>query len=88
MGLVHTTRYLDFPHDSWKQISVNPTVFETIIDNAVLEICNTSHKEQKLIFKKGGELELTIYNSNFNLLKFSEIPEPLFKLVYISAAKS
>ena len=59
MGLVYTTRYLDFSHDSWKQISVNPTVFETIVDNAVLEICNTSNKEQKLIFKKGGRINYT-----------------------------
>ena len=33
MGLLYTTRYLDFPTDSWKQVSVNPTIFEVINDS-------------------------------------------------------
>ena len=57
MGLIHTTRYLDFPTNSWKQISVNPTIFEVISNNAVLEIYDTSHKEKKLTFRKGSKLK-------------------------------
>jgi len=57
MGLIHTTRYLDFPTNSWKQISVNPTIFEVISNNAVLVIYDTSHKEKKLTFRKGSEIK-------------------------------
>ena len=57
MGLVHTTHYLDFPSESWKLVSNNPTIFETVVDNVVLEIRDTSHREQKLVFKKGGRIE-------------------------------
>jgi len=57
MGLVHTIRYLDFSSESWKLVSNNPTIFETIVDNVVLEIRDISHKENKLVFKKGGKIE-------------------------------
>ena len=57
MGLVHTIRYLDFSSESWKLVSNNPTIFETVVDNVVLDIRDTSHKENKLIFKKGGKIE-------------------------------
>jgi len=36
MGLVHTVHYLDFSSESWKLVSNNPTIFETIADNVVL----------------------------------------------------
>ena len=57
MGLVYTVQYLDFSSESWKLISNNPTIFETIVDNVVLEIRDTSHRENKLVFKKGGKIE-------------------------------
>jgi len=57
MGLVHTVHYLDFSSESWKLISNNPTIFEAIVDNVVLEIRDMSHKENKLVFKKGGKIE-------------------------------
>ena len=57
MGLIHTTRYLDFPTNSRKQISVNPTIFEVISNNAVLVIYDTSHKEKKLTFRKGSKIK-------------------------------
>ena len=57
MGLVHTVQYLDFSSESWKLISNNPTIFEAIVDSVVLEIRDTSHKENKLVFKKGGKIE-------------------------------
>ena len=56
MGLIHTTRYLDFPTDSWKQISVNPTIFEVISDSTVLKIYDTSSKERSLAFRKGAKI--------------------------------
>jgi len=57
MGLVHTIHYLDFSSESWKLISNNPTIFEAIVDNVVLEIRDTSLKENKLVIKKGGKIE-------------------------------
>ena len=57
MGLIHTVHYLDFSSESWKLVSNNPTIFETIVDNVVLEIRDISHRENKLVFKKGGKIE-------------------------------
>jgi len=57
MGLVHTVHYLDFSSESWKLVSNNPTIFEAIVDNVVLEIRDISHRENKLVFKKGGKIE-------------------------------
>ena len=57
MGLVHTTHYLDFPSESWKIVSNNPTIFETVVDNVVLDVRDTSHREHKLVFKKGSKIE-------------------------------
>jgi len=56
MGLLYTTRYLDFPTDSWKQTSTNPTIFEVISDSVILKIYDTSSKERKLTFKKGAKI--------------------------------
>ena len=57
MGLVHTVHYLDFSSESWKLVSNNQTIFETIVDNVVLEIRDTSHRDNKLVFIKGGKIE-------------------------------
>ena len=57
MGLFHTTHYLDFPSEFWRLVSNNPTIFETLVDNVVFEIRDISHKEHKLVFKKGGKIE-------------------------------
>ena len=56
MGLIHTTCYLDFPIDSWKQISVNPTIFEVISDSISLKIYDISSKERKLALRKGAKI--------------------------------
>ena len=57
MGLIHTMRYLDFPTDSWKQISVNPTIFEVISNGTVLEIYDVSLKVRKLTLRKGAKIK-------------------------------
>ena len=57
MGLLHTMRYLDFPTDSWKQVSVNPTIFEVISNGAVLEIYDVSLKVRKLTLRKGAKIK-------------------------------
>ena len=57
MGLLHTVHYLDFSPESWKLVSSNPAIFETEVDNVVLNIRDISHKDHKLVFKKGGKVE-------------------------------
>ena len=57
MGLLHTVQYLDFSQESLKIVSNNPTIFEAMDDNVVLDIRDVSHKEHKLMFKKGGKVE-------------------------------
>ena len=57
MGLLHTLQYLDFSADSWKIISNSPAIFEAMDDNMVLNIRDISHKEHRLVFKKGGRIE-------------------------------
>ena len=57
MGLLHTLHYLDFSPESWKIISNNPTIFEAVEDNVVLNIRDISHKEHRLVFKNGGKIE-------------------------------
>ena len=57
MGLLHTVHYLDFSPESWKLVSNNPAIFETVVDNVVLNIRDISHRDHKLVFKKGGKVE-------------------------------
>ena len=57
MGLLHSLHYLDFSPESWKIISNNPAIFEALSDNQVLSIRDISHKEHRLVFKKGGRIE-------------------------------
>jgi len=57
MGLLYTVHYLDFSSESWKLVSNNPTVFETVIENVVLKIRDISHREHELVFKKCGRIE-------------------------------
>ena len=57
MGLLHTMRYLDFPTDSWKQVSANPTIFEVISNGTVLEIYDVSLKVRKLTLRKGAKIK-------------------------------
>ena len=57
MGLLHTLHYLDISPESWKIISNNPAIFEAMDDDVVLNIRDISHREHKLVFKKGGRIE-------------------------------
>ena len=57
MGLIHTVQYLDFSPEFWKIVSNNPTIFEAMDDSTVLHIRDISHRERKLVFKKGSRIE-------------------------------
>ena len=57
MGLLHTVHYLDFSSESWKLVSSSPAIFEAIVDNVTLNIRDISHRDHKIVFKKGGKIE-------------------------------
>jgi len=57
MGLVYTIHYLDFSSEFWRLTSNNPTIFETIVDNVILNVRDISHNEHNLMFKKGSRIE-------------------------------
>lgn len=57
MGLLYTKLYLDFDENEWKQISNNPTTFESL-DDVSLEILDTSQNSKQLQFKKGGKISI------------------------------
>ncbi len=67
MGLLYTKQYLDFEPDTWKQISNKPD-FESIVDNATLEILDISNKQHKLTFRKGGKITVLRTVGKFRLL--------------------
>jgi len=67
MGLLYTKFYMDFDEEEWKQISNDPIVFQTIKDDVILEIEDTSHKTYKLNFKKGGKLKMFRVTGKFRL---------------------
>ena len=48
MGLLYTTVHMDFDENEWTQTSNNPIIFQTIKDDVILEIEDTSHKSHKL----------------------------------------
>ena len=67
MGLLYTKLYLDFEPDEWKQVSSNPTTFESLQDNVTLEILNPTQKSYHMQLKKGGKLNLLRAVGKFRL---------------------
>ena len=67
MGLLYTTVHMDFDENEWTQISNNPIVFQTIKDDVILEIEDTSHKSHKLHFKNNGKLNMFRVTGRFRL---------------------
>ncbi len=67
MGLLYTKFYMDFDEEEWKQISIDPIVFQTIKDGVTLEIEDISHKSYKLNFKDGGKLKMFRVTGKFRL---------------------
>lgn len=67
MGLLYTTVHMDFDENEWTQISNNPIIFQTIKDDVILEIDDTSHKSYKLHFKNNGKLNMFRVTGRFRL---------------------
>ncbi len=67
MGLLYTKFYMDFEDEQWDQISNDPIVFQAIKNDVSLEIEDTSHKSYKLLFKKGGKINMFRVTGKFRL---------------------
>ncbi len=67
MGLLYTMHHLDFDESEWKQVSNDPIIFESLNDNVSLEINDTTQREYKLRFRKGGKIKMIRVVGKFRL---------------------
>ena len=58
MGELITNEEIIMGENDWGMISKNPPMYESGVDNAVIEVTDTENKVHKIIFKKGGVLNL------------------------------
>ena len=58
MGEVATNGEISMGENDWGMISKNPPMYESGVDNAEVEVVDTENKAHKIIFKKGGVLNL------------------------------
>jgi len=58
MGELATNEDITIGENDWGMISKNPPMYESGKDNAVIEVKDTENKIHKIIFKKGGVLNL------------------------------
>ncbi len=58
MGEVATTGEIYMGENDWVMISKSPPMYESGVDNAVIEVTDTGNKLHKITFKKGGVLNL------------------------------
>ena len=58
MGELITNEDIIMGENDWGMISKNPPMYESGVDNAVIEVTDTENKVHKIIFKKGGVLNL------------------------------
>ena len=58
MGEMATNDDITMRDNEWGMISEDPRMYESGVDNAVIEIVDTEKNTQKITFKKGGVLNL------------------------------
>jgi len=58
MGELITNEDIIMGENDWGMISKNPPMYESGVDNAVIEVTDTENKVHKITFKKGGVLNL------------------------------
>ncbi|KAF6242872.1 hypothetical protein C6988_06775 [Nitrosopumilus sp. b1] len=68
MGEIATNEDITMADNEWGMISKDPRMYESGVDNAVIEVVDKENNLQKITFKKGGVLNLgrqgdTIYLS-------------------------
>ena len=58
MGELATNQDIIMGENDWGMISKDPRMYESGVDNAVIEVTDTENKIHKITFKKGGVLNL------------------------------
>ena len=58
MGELITNEDIIMGENDWGMISKNPPMYESGVGNAVIGVTDTENKVHKIIFKKGGVLNL------------------------------
>ena len=58
MGELATNGDITMGENDWGMISKNPPMYESGVDDAVIEVTDTENKVHKITFKKGGVLNL------------------------------
>ena len=58
MGEIATNEDITMGENEWGMISKKPPMYESGVDNAVIEVTDTENKVHKITFKKGGVLNL------------------------------
>jgi len=58
MGEIATNEDITMGGNDWGMISKNPPMYESGVDNAVVEVTDIENKIHKITFKKGGVLNV------------------------------
>lgn len=58
MGELATNEDIIMGENDWGMISKDPRMYESGVDNAVIEVTDAENKIHKITFKKGGVLNL------------------------------
>ena len=58
MGELATNGDITMGENDWGMISKDPPMYESGVDNALIEVTDTENKIHKITFKKGGVLNL------------------------------
>lgn len=58
MGELATNEDIIMGENDWSMISKDPRMYESGVENAVIEVTDTENKIHKITFKKGGVLNL------------------------------
>ncbi len=58
MGGIATHGDITMGENDWGMISKDPRMYESGVDNAIIEVVDTENKTHEITFKKGGVLNL------------------------------
>lgn len=53
-----TTQDIGIGENDWGRISQDPVTYESVVENAVVEIVDQENTPHKITFRKGGVIEL------------------------------
>ncbi|KAG0511888.1 MAG: hypothetical protein NPMRD1_60045 [Nitrosopumilales archaeon] len=65
MASLFSMKSLKFAEKDWIQISHEPVIYESIVDNAPITIYDTNGMPHRMTFRKGGKLHLEKIEEKF-----------------------